>query len=39
MQISLNTLHEYCEEWMFKINVMKTMIMIIIFPWKNKNIS
>ena len=28
MQRSLNTLHEYCEEWKLKINVMRTKIMI-----------
>ena len=28
LQRSLNTLHEYCEEWKLKINVMKTKIMI-----------
>ena len=28
MQKSLNTLHEYCEEWKLKINVTKTKIMI-----------
>ena len=28
MQRSLNTLHEYCEEWKPKMNVMKTKILI-----------
>ena len=28
MQRSLNTLHEYCQEWKLKINLMKTNFMI-----------